>query len=119
MFNLTVVRHFFLFFWQNIDMHICTDANRYRSPKKKVIYDHISRLYSENDVFPSDQEKKSIMTYTHRFTCMYIGQVTICLLHTQSMSTGQQQQLSPAMIMAVNLKPYANEQQLQLVTRRL
>ena len=63
MFNLTVVRHFFLFL-QNIDMHICTDANRYRSLKKKVIYDHISRLYSENDTFPPDQKKNDNDVHT-------------------------------------------------------
>ncbi len=56
------------------------------------------------------------MTYTHRFTCMYIGQVTFSL---KASKQDTKQQSSPAMIMAVKLKPYANSQQLQLVTRRV
>ena len=73
----------------------------------------MSRFFSKNDTF---DKEKSIMTYTHRLTCMYVGQVTFPLKPGKQ---GTKQQSSPAMIMAVNLKSYANSQQLQLVTRRL
>jgi hypothetical protein len=94
-------------------MYIERERDILKDRKEKVIYDHISRMFLKSNTF---DKEKSIMTYTHRFTCMYIGQVTFSL---KASKQDTKQQSSPAMIMAVNPKPYTNSQQLQLVTRRL